>query len=181
MRRQSLQTAILLVLLGGLDTASAQANTEPADQSAGVASVAGTPVAGAPAKSAPTTALGGAAVEPEGSTGSFENLGSPLLDFQDADEPVLVAPDAASYQFYITDLESRYGPYAPGLSEQLLGLGSVYQKQGLHEEAAAVFKRGVHVARINDGLYSSSQIPLLQGLIQSLVAMGEYEGADERQ
>lgn len=109
------------------------------------------------------------------------DLGSPSLDYQDGEEPVLVAPDAQSYQFYITDLESRFGPYAPGLSEQLLGLGAAYQKQGLHAQAVEVFKRGVHVARVNDGLYSEAQIPLLQRLIESLVAVGEYETADERQ
>lgn len=113
--------------------------------------------------------------------GATGDLGSPSLDYQDGEEPVLVAPDTQSYQFYITDLESRFGPYAPGLSEQLLGLGAAYQQQGLHAQAAEVFKRGVHVARINDGLYGESQIPLLERLIESLVASGDYESADERQ
>ncbi|MEM0954101.1 MAG: hypothetical protein AAGI24_08165 [Pseudomonadota bacterium] len=112
---------------------------------------------------------------------SAGDLGSPSLDFQDADDEALVAPDAASYQFYITDLESRHGPYAQGLSEQLLGLGSVYQRQGLHREAVEVFKRGVHIARINDGLNGEAQIPLLQREIQSLMALGDFEAADERQ
>ena len=120
-------------------------------------------------------------LESPGVLESAGDLGSPALDFQDSEEPVLVSPDATSYQFYITDLESRFGPYAPGLSEQLLGLGAAYQQQGLHEEAAAVFKRGVHIARINNGLYSELQIPLLQRLIQSLVAVGDYDSADERQ
>ena len=71
------------------------------------------------------------------------------LVFQQQDEPVLVSPDAAAYQFYITDMENRHGAYAPGLSEQLPGLGSVYQEQGLHQEAIKVFKRAVHLSRIN--------------------------------
>lgn len=109
------------------------------------------------------------------------DLGTPELTFQDQDEPELVAPDTASYQFYITDLENRHGPYAPGLSEQLLGLGSVYQGQGLHQEAIKTFKRGIHLARINNGLNSSEQIPLLEHMIRSLVSIGEYSTADERQ
>ncbi|MEE4660077.1 MAG: hypothetical protein V2J89_06395 [Halieaceae bacterium] len=109
------------------------------------------------------------------------DLGSPSLDFQDSEDDALIAPDASSYQFYITDLESRYGPYAPGLSEQLLGLGAVYQRQGLHREAVEVFKRGVHIARINEGLNGPAQIPLLQREIQSLMALGDFEAADERQ
>ncbi len=109
------------------------------------------------------------------------DMGVPELIFQQQDEPELVAPETAAYQFYITDLESRQGPYAQGLSEQLLGLGSAYQNQGLHQEAIKTFKRGVHVARINGGLYSPDQIPLLQRLIGSLVAAGDYDKADERQ
>jgi hypothetical protein len=109
------------------------------------------------------------------------NDASPELIFQQQDDPELVAPDTSSYQFYIADLESRGGPYAPGISEQLLGLGTVYQRQGLHTEAIKVFKRGVHVARINNGLQGPDQIPLLQGMIRSLVAQGEYDAADERQ
>jgi hypothetical protein len=106
---------------------------------------------------------------------------SPELIFQKQDEPDLVAPDTASYQFYIADLESRLGPYATGLSEQLLGLGTVYQGQGLHEQAIRVFKRGMHLARVNNGLQSAEQIPLLQGMIRSLVASGDFEKADEKQ
>jgi hypothetical protein len=103
------------------------------------------------------------------------------LIFQQQDDPVLVSPDATTYQFYIADLESREGPYAPGLAEQLLGLGVALQEQGLHGEAVKVFKRGVHLSRINTGLYSSDQIPLLQRQISSHIANREYEAADERQ
>ena len=114
-------------------------------------------------------------------TGPSLNTGVPDLIFQQQNEPELVAPNAASYQFYITDLESRHGPYASGLAEQLLGLGVAYQSQGLHSQAVDIFKRGVHISRINSGLYNADQIPLLQRLINSLVAAGDYDTADERQ
>ncbi|MCZ6831332.1 MAG: tetratricopeptide repeat protein [Gammaproteobacteria bacterium] len=103
------------------------------------------------------------------------------LIFQQQDEPVLVAPDSVAYQFYIADLEGRHGAYAPGLSEQLLGLGSVYQEQGLYQEAIKIFKRAVHLSRISNGLHSAEQIPILQRLISALVSSGDYEKADERQ
>jgi tetratricopeptide (TPR) repeat protein len=109
------------------------------------------------------------------------NDASPELIFQQQDEPELVAPDTTAYQFYIADMEGRDGPYAAGLSEQLLGLGNVYQNQGLHEAAIKVFKRGVHISRVNSGLQGAGQIPLLQGMIRSLVAQGKYDKADEKQ
>jgi tetratricopeptide (TPR) repeat protein len=81
----------------------------------------------------------------------------------------------------ISAMESSRGAYAPELSEQLLSLGLTLQSQGRHEEAVDLFKRGVHLARINNGLYSAEQIPLLQGQINSHIALGKYLAADERQ
>lgn len=119
-------------------------------------------------------------VETDDVTGNTP-LDAGALDFQEQDSPELVSPDAVSYQLYITDLESRHGAYASGLSEQLLGLGAAYQEQGLYKEAIKVFKRAVHLTRINNGLYAEQQIPILQRLISSYISAGEYSEADERQ
>ena len=81
----------------------------------------------------------------------------------------------------ITRLESSEGAYAAGLSEQLLSLGLKLQSQGRHGEAVTIFKRGVHLARINGGLYCEEQIPLLESEITSHLALGQYAEADERQ
>ena len=89
--------------------------------------------------------------------------------------------DEQAFLQAIANLESNQGAYAPGLSEQLLSLGLALQSQGRHTEAVTLFKRGVHLARVNEGLYSEEQIPLLQGEIASHVALGQYANADERQ
>lgn len=81
----------------------------------------------------------------------------------------------------IADIESRQGAYGEGLSETLLATGLTLQSRGQHEDAIGFFKRGVHLARINDGLYSAAQIPLLQGEIASHIAGQNYALADERQ
>ena len=102
---------------------------------------------------------------------------------QEPDEPLII-PDSRAvtdYREAIAELEDVAGAYGEGLSEKLLGLGLALQQQGRHAEAVTVFKRGVHLARINDGLYSGSQIPLLQSQISSHLALGDYETADERQ
>jgi len=92
-----------------------------------------------------------------------------------------MAQQERAYRDAISGMESDQGAYGGGLSEQILSLGQVLQNQGRHEEALTLFKRGVHLARINDGLYSSQQIPLLQGQIASHIAQGQYSLADERQ
>jgi hypothetical protein len=98
-----------------------------------------------------------------------------------ATNEVLDSRDVAFYRDAIAELESSEGAYGQGLQEQLLSLGLSLQQQGRHEEAIETLKRGVHLARINSGLYSIDQIPLLQTEIASLMARGEFLEADERQ
>lgn len=85
-----------------------------------------------------------------------------------------------AYQDAIARIESSQGAYASDLPETLLGLGLALQSQGRHEEAISLFKRGIHLTRVNDGLYSTAQIPLLQGEIASHIAGRDYAMADER-
>jgi tetratricopeptide (TPR) repeat protein len=89
--------------------------------------------------------------------------------------------DVEIYRDAITRAESEFGAYGSALPEQLLSLGQALQRQGRHEEALDLFKRGAHVARINDGLYSRQQVPLLHGEISSHIALGQLAEADERQ
>lgn len=86
-----------------------------------------------------------------------------------------------SYHRQVEKLESEEGAYSSALAEQLLSLGLSLQSNGSHEQAVGAFKRGVHLTRINNGLYSADQIPLLQGEITSHIALGQYAEADERQ
>ncbi|MBT4522876.1 MAG: hypothetical protein HOC23_22990 [Halieaceae bacterium] len=81
----------------------------------------------------------------------------------------------------LSRIESNEGAYAGALPEQLLTLGLTLQQQNRHLEAIAAFNRGVHLARINDGLYSAAQIPMIQGEIISQLATGQFAEADLRQ
>lgn len=78
-------------------------------------------------------------------------------------------------------LESEHGAYSPVLPERLLSLGLALQQEGRHGEAATVFKRGAHLARVSSGLYSTEQLPLLESEIRSLHALADYPAVDERQ
>lgn len=88
--------------------------------------------------------------------------------------------DVAAFRQAIDRSEAQ-GAYTETLSEQLLGLGLALQQQDRHADAIEVFKRGVHVARINNGLYAGEQVPLLQSEIVSHIATEDYLQADERQ
>ncbi|WP_439101571.1 tetratricopeptide repeat protein [Congregibacter sp.] len=89
--------------------------------------------------------------------------------------------DVRAYLQRIEAQESRDGAFAPGLTEDLLGLGLALQRNGDHEQAVKVFKRGIHLSRVNEGLYSRRQLALLEGEIASHIALGSLAAADERQ
>lgn len=100
------------------------------------------------------------------------------------EENPLQVPESAvvlAYKQAITELERREGPYAPALSEQMLGLGNTLQQLGRHDEAIDTFKRGAHLARINGGLYSGAQIALLRSEIDSHIELGNFSEVDARQ
>src|SRR5210317_1965679 len=56
---------------------------------------------------------------------------------------VNTAQQEKAYRDAINSIEAALGAYGPGLSEQILSLGSNLQSQGRHEEAVQLFKRGV--------------------------------------
>lgn len=84
------------------------------------------------------------------------------------------------YRDLIARLENEGGAYNPALTEPLLELGMALQESGMHAEAIDLLKRGVHLARINHGLYSEIQLALLESEIKSHVALGQFEEADDR-
>ncbi len=96
--------------------------------------------------------------------------------------PPLSEPGALwVYRSYIESMETNGGAFAPGLTEQLLGLGLNLQALDRHAEAAKVLNRGAHVSRVQSGLYAADQIPLLRAEIRSLIALGRFDEVDEHQ
>jgi hypothetical protein len=98
-----------------------------------------------------------------------------------ATQPTNSSREEQAYAEAITEIESSDGAYAEDLSESLYGLALSLQSQGRHAEAITLFRRGIHLTRINEGLYCPQQIPLLQGEIASHIAAQDYALADERQ
>jgi len=103
------------------------------------------------------------------------------LDARPSPGPVAESSLVLEYQAAIEAQERLGGAYSPGMTEQLLGLGTALQQLNRHEEAIDVLKRGAHIARINNGLYSGEQLALLRSEIRSHMAMGQFDQVDERQ
>ena len=108
------------------------------------------------------------------------DMASPL-EPESAPPPPTEPSALGVYRSYIESMETNGGAFAPGLTEQLLGLGLNLQALDRHAEAAKVLKRGVHVSRVQSGLYAGDQIPLLRAEIRSLIALGRFDEVDEHQ
>lgn len=82
------------------------------------------------------------------------------------------------YQNKIAEQETNFETYDLNLSESLNGLGIVQQQLGMHDEAIASFQRAMHIQRVNNGIYSLSQEPMLRGMIASYEASNDLASAD---
>ncbi len=95
-------------------------------------------------------------------------------------QAMVAAGDGASYRRQVTELEHQGGPYADTLAEPLAGLGRLHWQNGDIAEAQRLYQRALHVVRVNDGLYSERQLPILQALFESYRQSGDLRALDER-
>ncbi|WP_439102685.1 hypothetical protein [Congregibacter sp.] len=80
----------------------------------------------------------------------------------------------------LAEQEYEEGPYAMSLAETLDDLGRAHEAAGNLSLAQQNRARALHLIRVNDGLYSEAQRPVLQAMLQSLRKAGDYEALDQR-
>lgn len=90
-----------------------------------------------------------------------------------------IDPSILQYLNQITEQEKLHGAYDPQLSEQLLGLGLLYQNQKQYVESGKVLNRALHIKKINDGLQSMTQVPVLDALIKTNTAARNWDELDK--
>lgn len=81
----------------------------------------------------------------------------------------------------IQEILSRDGPYSLALLEPLTSLGVLYRESDDLSFALASFEQAVQILRVNRGLHTLDQIPLLRQIIRLEEARGNVEGAWDRQ
>ena len=84
------------------------------------------------------------------------------------------------YLLSIEKIEAAEGVYGNKLSQELLNLANVYQNYNKHSEAISLLTRSLHLNRVNEGLYSATQIPILEKLIKSLKATKQWNLVNDR-
>lgn len=77
------------------------------------------------------------------------------------------------------EYEAEEGPYSSELRENLHTLGKLYQQQGDHDEAISHLERALNIMRVNNGLKTLDQVPLLKDLAESYKVRERFSKADE--
>jgi hypothetical protein len=97
--------------------------------------------------------------------------------------PAAVAePDAdAALLARIDEIRSRGGPHSPELLEPLTSLGVLYRESREPVLALASLEEALQILRINRGLYTLEQVPLLKQIIRLEDERGNAKGAWDRE
>jgi hypothetical protein len=94
--------------------------------------------------------------------------------------PESAAQDNADFERRLSLLEAEGGPYADTLAEPLADLARLHRRSGDIVQAQKVYQRALHVVRINDGLYSERQVPILRELFETYRMTGDMATLDAR-
>jgi len=90
------------------------------------------------------------------------------------------AQDAVTqWQAQVEALEAAGGPYASGLEEPLADLARQRVAEGRFGEALALYRRSLHVLRVNTGLASPAQMTIVRAMLQLQRALGDRQGLDD--
>lgn len=98
-----------------------------------------------------------------------------LPDTTDAGSSVAGSQTLANLQAGIDSALANDGLYSEALRQQYQQLAALQQRLGQHESAITTLEKSVHIARVNDGLFTLDQEADVQRIIESLVAMGDSE------
>ncbi|WP_461480871.1 energy transducer TonB [Porticoccus sp.] len=128
-----------------------------------------------------TTSAAPAPEDPPAQDSALTDSGEP----ESASPPALSAADAAldsaiaAYRAAIDDHQAINGPYDMALPEMHFSLGKSLQQRSRFQEAMDAYHRAMYLNRVNDGIYSLSQEPMLRGIIESQLALGQIDTASE--
>lgn len=85
----------------------------------------------------------------------------------------------ASYQHTVDQLLDSGSAYDPRLAEVYYDMASMLQQFGDLDSALKAYEQSMYIARINNGLYSVSQAPMLRGIASCLESLQQWEEASD--
>ena len=94
--------------------------------------------------------------------------------------PAATEGGEAEYERQLLEMEQQGGPYAAALAEPLAALARLQEQQGDTQQSRRLYERALHLVRVNEGLYSERQVPILRQLLGSYRQTGEMQDLDAR-
>jgi hypothetical protein len=88
------------------------------------------------------------------------------------------ARELAARQSAIIEMQSNLGIYDPALIEAYGDLGRLFTDMADYQSAIQVYGDALQVARINTGLYSEEQLPVIESLIDSNSQLKAWDEVD---
>jgi tetratricopeptide (TPR) repeat protein len=101
-----------------------------------------------------------------------------IVDPQNEVERTAQLQSINQFNLSIQQQENAGGAWNSALFETLSGLGNLQQQLQNHSEALSTFDRALHISRINNGLHTAQQLPIVGEIIESHLALGNWEQAD---
>jgi tetratricopeptide (TPR) repeat protein len=87
--------------------------------------------------------------------------------------------DLFRYEGQLHGVERSHGPFSSGLTDPLTSVAQHHLKQGHFEDALLSYGKALHLVRINDGLQSDRQLPILREMMDIYRRVGDYSTLDE--
>jgi len=117
--------------------------------------------------------------------------GSANTPLSSANSIITGPPDEQTYMSLLEDIgryeemlqagEELRGVWDPSLSEDLMAMGRMLQEQGDFNRALEIFTRAAQINRINYGLISIEQIAPIESMVETYIALNQWQEADRQQ
>jgi len=106
-------------------------------------------------------------------------LDEPPLDAVDEPTSLEISNELQQRQASIVEMEIELGIYDPALIEAYTDLAAFYNEIGQYQDAVDLYRQALQVARISAGLNSDRQLPLIDRLISSNLALNDWQSTDD--
>lgn len=107
------------------------------------------------------------------------SLEKTLFDTASLAEITSLEGSEANFADLVESIETEFGPFDARLSEPLLSAGDLLAERGDYLGAINYLERALYIMRINQGLYSEPQIAIVERLIDSNVALENWDAVDQ--
>ena len=96
-----------------------------------------------------------------------------------SEESLALARELEQRERHVEDLRGELGVYHPALQEAYGELGGFHLELEDYEQSVTVYSDALEIARINEGLYSESQLRIIDAMITGNEGLAEWEAVDD--